>query len=134
MKFLIILILFLSQTVNLLKINKQLIKQLYLLKETYHSFLQMQLQISTHSSLSLSDKTYLNLKTPKRRTTQDGRKCSSKFQQEGKVYTDCITLKSPDGKNGRKEWCYTDPNEGGSTNWDYCAPSLDYDTIREKVN
>ena len=52
----------------------------------------------------------------------DGRRCASKFQQEGKVFTDCTTVKSPDGKNLAKEWCYVNPSEGGSPNWDYCAP------------
>ena len=26
------------------------------------------------------------------------------------------------------------PNEGGTPNWDYCAPILDYDSVREKAN
>ena len=50
------------------------------------------------------------------------------------MHYDCITLKAPDGKNTRKEWCYVDPNEGGVPNWDYCAPVLDFDTVREKAN
>jgi hypothetical protein len=38
------------------------------------------------------------------------------------VYTDCTTVKSPDGKNLAKEWCYVNPSDGGTPNWDYCAP------------
>ena len=64
----------------------------------------------------------------------DGRKCASKFQQNGKVYTDCTDIADPGGKNSKKEWCYVNPSEGGSPNWDYCAPLLDYDTVREKAN
>ena len=78
--------------------------------------------------------TELKLKNGKRRSTMDGRKCSMKFMQAGKVYTDCATVADPGGKNAKKEWCYVDASEGGTPNWDYCAPILDYDTVREKAN
>lgn len=47
------------------------------------------------------------------------------------MYTDCTTVGSPDGKNSKKEWCYVDAAAGGTPNWDYCAPVLDYDVIRQ---
>ena len=64
----------------------------------------------------------------------DGRKCASKFIQSGKVYTDCTIVASPDGKNNKREWCYVDAIAGGTPNWDYCSPILDYDVIREQAN
>ncbi len=76
----------------------------------------------------------LQLRSTKRRVTMDGRKCAPKFMQAGKVYTDCCTVAAPDGKNSKKEWCYVDAAAGGTPNWDYCAPELDYDTVREKAN
>lgn len=75
----------------------------------------------------------LKMLSKKRRITKDGRKCASQFVQNGKIYKDCATVVAPDGKNSKQEWCYVDPNEGGSPNWDYCAPILDYDSVREKT-
>ncbi len=43
------------------------------------------------------------------------------------MYKDCTTAGTPDGKNTQQEWCYIDPKEGGTPNWAYCAPILDYD-------
>ena len=40
---------------------------------------------------------------------------------------------SPDNKNTGDEWCYVDANAGGSPNWGYCKPILDYDSVRRKT-
>lgn len=69
-------------------------------------------------------------KTKFRRYTKDGRACASSFAQDGKIYTDCTSTKSPDGKITGDEWCYVDPAAGGSPNWAYCKPVLDYDKVR----
>lgn len=65
----------------------------------------------------------------KRRYTRDSRLCASAFVQEGKTFTDCTDTKNPDGKLDGKEWCYVDPNAGGSPNWGVCKPNLDYDKV-----
>ncbi len=60
-----------------IKVSREMVRQLFRLRETYHSFLQMQLQISTHSVLSSGDRALM--RSAKRRVTQDGRKCAAKF-------------------------------------------------------
>ena len=49
------------------------------------------------------------------------------FVVSGVMYKDCTSAGTPDGKNTQQEWCYIDPKEGGTPNWAYCAPILDYD-------
>lgn len=69
------------------------------------------------------------------RKTKDGRKCADSFNsdEETIVVNDCTTKPSPDGKSTEAEWCEVDPSEGGSPNWGFCEPILDYDKVREKV-
>ncbi len=69
----------------------------------------------------------------KKRYTKDGRACATAFAFNGQVYHDCTDGSSPDNKNTGDEWCYVDANAGGSPNWGYCKPVLDYDAVRRKV-
>lgn len=89
----------------------------------------IQLELSAIRFLESSS----NLGASRRRYTKDGRICASAFVQDGKTYTDCTNAKSPDGQLTSKEWCYVDPNAGGSPNWGYCRPVLDYDKVRMKA-
>jgi hypothetical protein len=67
------------------------------------------------------------MKKAKKRYGKDGRKCANVFVVSSVMYKDCTNTKSPDGKNTGREWCYIDPREGGSPNWQFCAAILDYD-------
>ena len=75
-------------------------------------------------------------KTPtqkRKRYTKDGRKCAENFVQDGKVYGDCTTSKSPDGQIKNEEWCYVEAPEKGAKQWDYCKPVMDWDKARQKA-
>jgi len=70
-----------------------------------------------------------------RRKTKDGRKCADVFKADNDtiIHADCTTKPSPDGKMTEEEWCEVDPAEGGTPNWGFCEPNLDYDKVRMKV-
>ena len=68
--------------------------------------------------------------TSKKRWTKDNRQCASAFVQDGKTYTDCTTVLTPDKQVTGREWCYVDPNSGGTPKWAFCKPILDYDQVR----
>ena len=67
----------------------------------------------------------------RKRYTKDGRKCAENFVQDGKVYGDCTTSKSPDGQIKNEEWCYVEAPEKGAKQWDYCKPVMDWDKARQ---
>merc|ERR1712193_573785 len=69
----------------------------------------------------------------KHRKTTDGRLCSAAFVQDQRTFTDCTTVRNPDGVEGR-EWCYVEAQlAGAGKNWEYCAPAVNYAAIRTKV-
>ena len=80
-----------------------------------------------------SDKASSKILRHKKRFTKDGRACAVAFAFNGWIYHDCAEGVSPDNKNTGEEWCYVDANAGGSPNWGYCKPILDYDSVRKKT-
>jgi len=70
-----------------------------------------------------------------KRRTKDGRKCADVFNvdKETVIEAACTTMPSPDGKMTEEEWCKVDPAAGGSPDWGYCEPKLDFDKIRMKT-
>merc|ERR1712083_1098833 len=66
------------------------------------------------------------------RRTIDGRLCAAAFIQDRVAYTGCTDAPNPVGEAGRA-WCYVEPQlgvTGSGAAWDYCAPNVDYDTVR----
>jgi hypothetical protein len=68
---------------------------------------------------------------PKVRYTEDGERCSKIFIQNGKTYYDCTDIRSPDGQDLKKEWCYIENPKAGQPTWGYCREILDWNKIRE---
>lgn len=81
----------------------------------------------------MTDSSKHKINQNKKRFTKDGRACASSFAFNGQVFHDCTDGSSPDNKNSGEEWCYVDANAGGSPNWGYCKPILDYDAVRKKT-
>ncbi|MCQ2818886.1 MAG: PA14 domain-containing protein [archaeon] len=68
-----------------------------------------------------------------KRYTEDGQVCARTFVQNGVVFDDCTTIKSPDGKDTKKEWCYLANPKKGAPNWAYCKENLNYNVVRKSV-
>merc|ERR1719384_1894119 len=67
------------------------------------------------------------------RRTVEGKLCAAAFVQDGSVYTGCTSTPDPNGVSGRP-WCYVEPQLlEESTAWGFCAPAVDYDSLRQKV-
>ena len=49
------------------------------------------------------------------------------------LFAGCTDTPSPSGASGRP-WCYTEAqlSQGGVQSWEYCAPVVDYDALRQE--
>ena len=56
--------------------------------------------------------------------------------QNRKSYTGCTDAPNPAGESGRS-WCYVEAQllsaDAAEAAWNYCAPVVDYDGVRQEV-